>query len=545
MHYLYGDGSEFPLRLNFLQTVNAATDACVALLEVDEAQKRVRRALEDENAAAIAELAELGALRGALDRTLGRLVHARPSVHRVAGELRELTFGHVERSRAEIRHRREELHRKASLAYDPAPVLAALERFLVDHELPNTSWALSWWAGVGGYPCQALAYALMPRGLAATLEVQIPANHLWSGPVRVDHFGRKLAVRLERRGWFGRARLRTENLDSYYITRVMRTPTRDALLLSKDASKPSPGILVLYRDGENTQLRIVRVDEQEVPTGEPMVLAGLDKVMLQELWLQVDQSIADLVQHRRRIRMATLNGKAATDFDRPLTLVRALVSAVTPWVRNIRRRSRARGQLTLLQDAGDGHTHEYFLSFYELIRKYRHLSPAHRRMFDSYGLADEPAAAPQTRDWRPRPTAAAAQDVPPPRESGTRSRSAAPEPRVSAVRPAARRSRKPTEPLIPPHRLPLPASPPRRGAHAASYGLPETIPPPPADSYAPPQPPATEPRYAPATMVPPPLPRVAVGGAYDLPPINPPPPMRPRLATEPTRPGLRLVHSSS
>jgi hypothetical protein len=227
---------------------------------------------------------------------------------------------------------------------------------------------------------------------------------------------------------------------------------------------------------------------------------------------------------------------------------------VTPWVRNIRRRSRGRGQLTLLQDAGDGHAQEYFLSFYELIRKYRHLSQAHRRMFDSYGLTDEPAAEPRTRNWRPRPAATAAHDAPPPRESGTRRQSATPEPRVSAVRPAARRSRRPTAPLIPPHRLPLPASPPRSGAHAG-HELPPTIPPPPAESYAqtalhptatePPAPTIESPRRAPATMVPPPLPRVAAGGAYDLPPINPPPPMRPRLTTEPTRRALRLVHSSS
>ncbi|MBW2525918.1 MAG: hypothetical protein JRI23_17175, partial [Deltaproteobacteria bacterium] len=427
MRYLYGDGTDFPLHTNFLHTLSAATDACVALLEVDEAQKRVRKALEEENAAAIAELAELGALRGAVEKALHRVVNARPSVHRVAAELRELAFSHVERSRAEIRHRREELHRRASLAYEPAPVLSALERFLVDHELPNTRWALSWWAGLGGRPSEALAYALMPRGLAATLEIRIPANHLWRRAVPVGLLARRLSVQLEGRNWLGQVRLRTEHLDRYYITRVMRTPTRDAILLAKDGSKPSPGILVIFREGENAALRIVRVDAQEVPIGEPAVLTGTALVMLRELWNQIDRSISDLAQHRVGIRMATLNGKAVTEFDRPLTLVRAFVSAVTPWVRHIRRRSRGRGQLTLLRDAGDGCVQEVYLSFYEILRKYRHLCAAHRRMFDSYGLRDEPISEPRTRAWRPRPAAqATAQSPPPPRESGSRPRSAPP-----------------------------------------------------------------------------------------------------------------------
>ena len=38
--------------------------------------------------------------------------------------------------------------------------------------------------------------------------------------------------------------------------------------------------------------------------------------------------------------------------------------------------------------------------------------------------------------------------------------------------------------------------------------------------------------------------QVAAAGAYHLPMIHPPPPVRPRLATEPTQPALRLVNGS-
>lgn len=579
MQYLYGDGSEFPLNENFLQTLSAATDACVALLEVDAAHGRVRRALEAENANAISELAELGALRGAIERALTRNDDHRSSVHRVATELRELAFAHVEQARAEIKHHREEIQRRAAHAQDSARLIDALERFLASHQLPNTNWALSWWAGAGQQPAEARAYALMPRGMAATMAVRIPPTHLWARPVKVATLDKNLVIRMERKSWLGGVRMRDERLDRYYVTRVVHTPMREALVLSRSNHGRSGGICITFREQRDEQVRVVRVDAQENPISAPAVLVGSDKVMVQGLWVHVRRTIRDLIWYRRTIEMATLNGRSVLDLDRPIPLVRAIISAIAPWLRNIRRRSHMRGALELKLRKSDGRQQDLFISYYELLRKYRHLSPQHRAMFDTYGLTTAPERGSASRVEHARsgtrrssqalgrrlarPSAATRPDTgralaairehrerlgihvpadpatPPPSPAVAEHL-----PRVSAMRPTAPASAPPQSapPAVPVQQLvqlPAPSTPPRPRrssvrASQRSNRLPPTIPPPPLDAYAP--------RQLPPTIPPPPPEAYAVGAE----PVHvPPPPARPRQETTmPTRPALRLINGS-
>jgi hypothetical protein len=297
---------------------------------------------------------------------------------------------------------------------------------------------------------------------------------------------------------------------------------QEALVLRSSDRRPSPGLLITFRDQRDEQVRVVRVDAEENPIGEPIVLVDSFKVMVQGLWVQVQRTIRDLVLHRRHVEWATLNGKSVLELDRPVGLVRALVSAIAPWVRNIRRRSRARGAMELVQQRNDGSNQQLIISYYELVRKYRHLSPQHRSMFDAYGIA--PTGKTRSRS-RPRYDHVAS--VP------TAEPSAPHQPKISGVHPAAPSQPAPSSPSQPLYQLPPPSAPPRPRPSetvARSEGLPPTIPPPPPEAYLP--------RRLPPT-IPPRLPEAYAVGA-------PPPTIRPPAAgarrdAELTRPALRVV----
>ena len=72
MRYLYADNTPFPLAQNFLATVCAGTDACVAMLQAEDLLDECHRAVRDAEATATRELSQLAALGQRVDGALGR-----------------------------------------------------------------------------------------------------------------------------------------------------------------------------------------------------------------------------------------------------------------------------------------------------------------------------------------------------------------------------------------------------------------------------------------------------------------------------------------
>ncbi|MEM9491932.1 MAG: hypothetical protein AAGC55_22495, partial [Myxococcota bacterium] len=70
MKYLYGDATPFPLQENFIDTISAATDACVALFTLDEELGERRRNATQLRKQAEEELNRLGVLSTALEVAL-------------------------------------------------------------------------------------------------------------------------------------------------------------------------------------------------------------------------------------------------------------------------------------------------------------------------------------------------------------------------------------------------------------------------------------------------------------------------------------------
>jgi len=387
MRYLYGDSTAFPLNQNFIDTAAAATDTAVALLKVDELLQGAKRTSNETNAAADAELADIDMLTQHVEKALADRSQLSKATGKVAEEVLRASKAHFERARQGIKSWREATCRKAQRGTGPIAIMEPLHRFVVRHELPYTSWGLRWKAGHGDEPVQAQVYAIMQRGLTATIAVAIPTRHLWAQPVKVAQLNMTLAIKMMGKNWLGREKMVDENLDKYYVTRITRTTEREAIVLSKKARDPSASLRITFREGDNKRLTVQRLDESDQAASEPAVLGGADAEQVRRLWTEIKRTVGDLVGRRSKLLAATLNGKSILELDSPATVAVAIIQSVAPLVRDMLRHSRTPGELQLKRDLGDGRREELFISHAEVVRKWSELSTNGRQLFDVYGLS--------------------------------------------------------------------------------------------------------------------------------------------------------------
>ncbi len=316
MRYLYGDSTTFPINQNFVATAAAATDAAVALLRVDEQMSRAEKIAEEAACAAHSELADINQLAQRVERALVSRDHLSKATAKVAALVTEGAREQFDRAREGVANWREATIRKARIGTGPKAIMEPMESFMESHELPYTTWGLRWRAVQGDEPVQAQVYAIMQRGLTATLGVNIPPRHPWAQPVKVAQLEHRLPIQVMGKNWRGRPTVRHEHLDRYYITAVTRTTEREALVLRKKPQDPSPGLRISLREGDRKRVTIVRLDGHGTALGQPAALHGMDATMVTRLWERVVDTIVDLVPHRSKLLAASLYGKPVIDLDR-------------------------------------------------------------------------------------------------------------------------------------------------------------------------------------------------------------------------------------
>lgn len=386
MRYLYGDSSAFPLNQNFIVTLAAATDCAVALLKVDEALTRSHGVAERANNAAMKEFADIDQLMQRIESSLAQRDHLSNATAKVVEQVAATAKGQFDKAKDGIRSWRDGTIRKSQRGCGAADMMAPIHRFLVKHELPYTSWGLRWKAGKGDEPVQAQVYAIMQRGLTATLSVAIPPKHLWAQPVRVRQLEEGASIKLVGKNWLGKEKLRDEALDKMYVTRITRTSERHMFVLNKKPKEPSEGLKVVLREGDMKRITITRVDEDENAISDPATVDGSDAQLVKRLWRAMEETIADLVRHRHQLLAATMTGNRVTDLDTPAPVATAIIQSIAPLVRDMKRHSRTPGELQLKRDLGDGRREELFISEQEIVTKYAGLEPKNQALFDAMGL---------------------------------------------------------------------------------------------------------------------------------------------------------------
>ncbi|MCA9625032.1 MAG: hypothetical protein KC731_38670, partial [Myxococcales bacterium] len=404
MRYLYGDSSAFPLNQNFIDTLVAATDCAVALLTVDEALARSASITDRACSAAISEIADIDQLVQRVGRALGQRDHLSNATAKVVEQVEASVQAQFDKAKDGIVAWRDRTIRKSREGCGPADIMAPIHRFMVAQELPYTAWGLRWKGGRGDEPVQAQVYAIMQRGLTATLSVAIPDKHTWSEPVRVRQLAEGASIKMLARGWLGKEKVRDEPLEKYFITRITRTSDSHMFVVSRKPKDPSEGLKFVLRDGEQKRITVVRIDEDDQPVGDVVPLSGDEARLIARIWQTIEETIADLVQHRHQLLAASMFGTRVTELETPAPIATAIIQSIAPLVREVKSHSRTPGELQLKRDLGDGRREELFIDEAEIVERYAGLSAKNQALFAPMGLSHPEISTSEVRQSRPAPS---------------------------------------------------------------------------------------------------------------------------------------------
>lgn len=393
MRYLYADSTPFPLSQNFLATLCAGTDACVAILKADEQVDESNRTSREAEQRAVRELAQLSGVAHRIEAALGSDV---PESARAAnpGEatltrIRELAVATLEQARADVLKARDGRIAAAMASSPRAQVLPALSTFLSTHELPDTAWGVRWTGGLGPSATRAELYARTPFGLESQFDVAIPATHVWARPASVALLGVEASISLTVKPWARKPRPVELALGPMYVTNVVLTPERASVRLSKSKSSPSEGIELVFGGEGSSLVTATRVDKAGYPLGEGQRLGTADAAVAHRLWNRVTSTLGTLVTHRTRAVSCKLGGVPVAEIPRPEVVASTLIRALAPYVREIAKRTAVTGELALKRELGDGCREELFINYDTVLDRMTPLVPAHRALFDLFGLTED------------------------------------------------------------------------------------------------------------------------------------------------------------
>ncbi len=409
MAYLYGDSTPFPLSDNFIDTLRDATEACVALLRIDEQLDELYDRQDVARTEAGEEQRRLEGVAGAVVRALEPHLGGVDSVSagQVAVRVLNAARGVLEGARADVSNRRDAVLREVESAIAAARdgIPRALEQLLARRALPEMTWTLRWTAGIAEAPSQATSEGRAACKLMCAMDIDIPASSIFSRPVRAADMEKGVAVRLPAPGRILRSHTRLEkhSLDGMFITEAEITPERASMTLRRSSRHPSPGLEIVVRSQGESWPTARRLTETGMGLGEPVVLDGIQGLGVQRLWAKVEASLGMLEKRRARLLRATLDNRPVRDIDRPTTIAQRMIGVLAPIVREMRRRSAANRELVLKRDLESGRREEIWISREELTARFAALSPARRSLFDAFGLsgagADDPGENDPTRDY--------------------------------------------------------------------------------------------------------------------------------------------------
>jgi hypothetical protein len=387
MRYLFGDSTPFPLSENFLVSVCAATEACVAILRADEHAADGRRLVREAEQRATHELAKLEALGRRVEEAFAMAPSSSAAMsasEAATTRIHELSLEAIEHARADVMRWRDGEVAAAAKAAPLSHVLPALGAFLSKHQLPDTAWSLRWVAC--GSVSQAEVYARAAGGLEAVLDVRIPKDHLWSRPVPVSLLEREAVVHVTKKPLIGKARSEPQRLERLFVTAVTHLPDHASMTLGKSSRSASAGLEIVLRGPETPQPTVTRVGPDGKPLAPPEVLSPADAAVAQRLWTRLESTVCDLICHRKQLKVCTLAGVPVQEIVHPEVVAQVILDSMAPLVREVARRTATSGELALKRLVGDGRREELFVPFEMVLAGTGELAERHRALFDVYQL---------------------------------------------------------------------------------------------------------------------------------------------------------------
>lgn len=391
MKYLYGDATPFPLEENFIETLSAATDACVALFQADlEMRDRQERAVSIRERAA-EELGYLDGLSHAIETAVTPMLPSGEALYaaqRTASTISRSARAAIDQAREGVARERDAAI-KSTIGSDlSGRAHKALADFLLAHQLPDTRWDISWTHDLESAQSTLSLSAAAECGVQAVFTGHLPADERWSVPLRLSDIDPHAQLSIQRNaGWLSRLfKGSTERISGFYITQVELRNEEARFRVHRQLKASATGYEVRIRGTGQGSPQVYPLGTGET---EPLPVYGEDAVDLTDLWSHLESELRALARHRTRMTGAFLHGRSLTDLEEPGELAEVILMTLAPIVREMRLRSRVPGELVLKRDLGNGRREELFVPRQELEAKFESLPHEQQRYFQAAGLGGE------------------------------------------------------------------------------------------------------------------------------------------------------------
>jgi hypothetical protein len=379
--YRYGDGTQFPLEENFIDTLTAAVEACAGaytpIADLDDRRERAREGKRQADKELL-RLAELEAAMEAAGEQFGPSTgRAATPVQQVAAKAIAAVKQAVATAKSQISARVQQLEQEAAGVGLGGQVRGHLNPLFEKHQLPSTTWAVAWDARGGIVAGTAVSTA---GKLVATYDLAV--GGAWLTGVRIDLLAPGLTLLLPRRKAPG-AKPQSVHLDKHALVAYERNAGHTTLIVRETAQKPSPG----YRFTEDgTTWIAVPIDHNSEVQGGELAMTPEDAAGLASLASAAAAAI-DGFKAARTLRELRLANQHVDTHPQPRVVIDSILAALTPLARSLREKSKVAGELVLKRDIGDGKREEIFVPRAQLAAKFNQLPPEYRKGFEDMGLA--------------------------------------------------------------------------------------------------------------------------------------------------------------
>ena len=379
--YRYGDGTPFPLDENFIETLTAAVESCTAaftpLTELDLRRDKAREGRKEADK----EVARLMELDKALSASLAPFLNAadKKLVQGLAQKISAAAKQTLTQAKQQLDTRVQQYETAASPSTAAAAVMKGLSTFFADHQLPKSTWIMSW--DVRGVDPVANAVATAGK-LSAQFTLAVDN---WRQPIRVDQLAEAVVVHMMKKGVFGKAKPAPVELGKYVVVAFERTANEQVVTLKESPNKTSPGLRFAVSGDSATWVSISAAGDAE---GEPNPLDMDDVAGIRRLADMANKTLEPLTKSRALVELM-LGGKTIVELADPKAVPLELLSQLTPLARSIREKSRMSGELVLKRDIAGGRREELFIERTKLAQQFMALPDEYRKPFEDMGISSE------------------------------------------------------------------------------------------------------------------------------------------------------------
>ena len=380
--YRYGDGTPFPLDENFIETLTAAVETCtnafIPLTELDQRKVRAKEARRegDMEGSRLADLEK--SMSGALATYLvpGKKVSITETV---AQKLQATVKQTIVDTQRQIDQRVLAVEQQALPRTATDAVLEALGPFFEGHQLPKSSWIMSW--DVRGNEPHADAVATAG---AITAHFTLSPEQ-YRGPIRVDQLADGVVVHMMKKGMFGKAKPAPVDLGKYMVVSFEKSAKDLVVTLKENPNKSSAGLRFAVHDDDATWIAINAAGDAE---GEPNDLDSEDVRPIKNLTERAYATLKSLLERRTLVDLQ-LGAKSISDLEDPRVVPMELLGQLTPLSRAIRDKSRMSGEMILKRDMDNGRREELFVPRATLAQQFARLPFEYRKPFEDMGITAE------------------------------------------------------------------------------------------------------------------------------------------------------------